>query len=931
MEVRRHGPTRAPGTAVIEREGGAPIQTGGLGYAAMLGLFEKGTPGEAVFASSARALARIFGGRHDGLYDASGSLVRALAPDAAQDYFAEGGGYGGFVGVRITDGTEVAAEVKLFGRKLGGRVYDPDGGDEVKTAVLKVVAKSGGRWGGQGRRYYSYGAAGSVLTATTATTGVTMDANELAGGTLRVALADGSVYQDYEIVSNTAAGVVTVKSDSAMSTLFPSGNVHVLAMAAPVTLDTGAAKRLGVKVSPASNGSDSSFALSVFADGFLVKTWDNLSMDRNSTRFVENVVSADAANYEIDVTSLVGAGVTVTADHRPSNFYAMPLTVVGKKVTFQTFHVASVDEPANVIVGQILEPDDILSAYRFDRPYRLTFTWVAGTTKYTVAMSEIGGTGVGAAFLPDFSCGATTFADKVYDPGLYYPKVVLDHVSAPTDGAEFAIDVIPVPGEAVSGRLAPDATDDHTRHLIIETDYNYAKIESGDLSGVTVATKANVTGTADISGGVTVDATNNLINLKFDGRTLVDVTLSLGASQTTDDVVDDINARVATLFPQTTPVIASNSGGKVKLTSPGGPDGAGIASSIEVINPGSNDALTILGFTAGTTYGTDGDEMLIECESALWGGYDGLAPDVDDYLDALSLATGALRGIDGQGYGTLMVSIPGVTEALTSSTSGSGSDAETVQRKAADFCYQYDHVCLVEYPVSVTTEQVANSYLTNVLGRNDCMAAYFPGWVNVPDPDKTDSNKSIPVSGQVSGLWALVANQNGHYGAPAAGDGYRLSRVVSLPTGGTRLDEEFLTPRGVNVIKRRGASYVVWGGRSASANANWRWVTQRLQMNHYKWIILESFDWVIFRLNDQKLWGELRAVLLDYFIKEWQRGALYGESAGEAVTVKIDSENNTAVDRENGDLNAQIVLTLPNFVERFVVNVSKAGVSIATA
>ncbi len=182
----------------------------------------------------------------------------------------------------------------------------------------------------------------------------------------------------------------------------------------------------------------------------------------------------------------------------------------------------------------------------------------------------------------------------------------------------------------------------------------------------------------------------------------------------------------------------------------------------------------------------------------------------------------------------------------------------------------------------------------------------------------------MPQSGAILGREALVASTWEGYHKAAAGIDVDLPRVLELPTGDRALNEEFLNPRGINVIKPYQGRFIVWGDRTLAATPTWKFAHQREQMSYYEWVLRENFDWIIFAINDPRTQDEALTALNNYFLPEWSvKRALQGTSFQEAAAIKIDEEINTPATRAQGDLFAEIILWLADTVERFIITIGK--------
>jgi len=899
--IRRFGAIKSAGVGIIERPAQEAIVASKLGVAALVGVFERGkisTAAAPQFNScpNKRLLSKRMGGRIDA----------SLAPDVAIDYFDHGQGAGELICVRVTDGNELVPEITLYSRDWGVDFHagDPAKGNapQIKRPVLKVKAKNAGRWGGRARLLTGEAnvAAGNDLTETTLDASFTsgLEINEFAGAVLTL-VGSGKTY---EIVSNTANGVFTVKTGSKMLTdMDGSTDGTFLIELARSVLDSGGRKGLGVKLLTAEVDPGSNFGLGVYVDGQRVRTYATLSMDPASRYYAPELINSDTSNDEIEVVDLLPVAQAIDPDLRPANFYGKLLALDATSATFYTTQVYSVSHANIRIAGITLGADP--------KPHRLTFTWDDAGGKYTVVASENQESGVDLRNLAVFTVGAGEKIGQTYSAlNKHTVGLTIDHVTgSPTDGSTIVIDVLPINKfAAVGGSLFPDAVNSPLKSLRVKASTSSRiTVESGDPTIIATApTKAVVTGA--IAENFVVNAgVNDGFSFRFNGRKLITGTLTAGAARTAVQVAGDINTAANLIYPGLNP--ASDVGGNVVLS--GAALGEGVTSMVDVVAV-ANDCYTLLGFSVGQTIGT-GPESELRYNSEPAGGHDGGAPADQKYIDAISIADSPLNRVKGRGV--MGFAVPGVTSTQ-------------VQKQGISYAEAANHMFHMEFPSSTTEDDAAVSYVNDTIGRSDHLVPYFPTYVYTPDPDKPGQRKLIPVTGMALGKRAYYARLFNGYHRPAAGVEATLPEIVETTIGERVLNEEMLNPQGINVIKKLGANYVLWGGRTANTSADFKFHTHRYQLSHYEWTFLDSFQFIIFHLNDAASRELLKMMFTSYFRGELSVGAITGESLEDAVTIKIDDENNTLANAENGDLNVEIAVRLTNFVERLLITIGKAGI-----
>lgn len=180
-------------------------------------------------------------------------------------------------------------------------------------------------------------------------------------------------------------------------------------------------------------------------------------------------------------------------------------------------------------------------------------------------------------------------------------------------------------------------------------------------------------------------------------------------------------------------------------------------------------------------------------------------------------------------------------------------------------------------------------------------ALYYP-WIKVSDP-LTGKTKDVPPSGAVVGTYSFTDVQRGVHKAPAGiTEGY-LNSAVGIERQITRGEQELLNPNGINAIRQfPSAGIVVWGARTLSADAEWKYVNVRRLILFIEESIEDGSQWVVFEPNDRSLWAKVKRDVTAFLTVVWQSGALFGATPQEAFYVKIDDENNPQETRDLGRL-----------------------------
>lgn len=178
-------------------------------------------------------------------------------------------------------------------------------------------------------------------------------------------------------------------------------------------------------------------------------------------------------------------------------------------------------------------------------------------------------------------------------------------------------------------------------------------------------------------------------------------------------------------------------------------------------------------------------------------------------------------------------------------------------------------------------------------------AAMYHPWVKVMDP-LSKNTAAIPPSGSIAGIYARNDNSRGVWKAPA---NEVVSGCVGLDCSYTVGEQDILNPKGVNLIRSFvGQGIRVWGARTLSSNASWKYVNVRRLFIYLEESIRQNTNWVVFEPNDQVLWLRVRRTIEVFLSNVWKNGALAGGSEAEAFFVDIGPNTMTQDDIDNGRL-----------------------------
>lgn len=213
-----------------------------------------------------------------------------------------------------------------------------------------------------------------------------------------------------------------------------------------------------------------------------------------------------------------------------------------------------------------------------------------------------------------------------------------------------------------------------------------------------------------------------------------------------------------------------------------------------------------------------------------------------------------------------------------------------------------DRVAILDPPPGLNPQAV-HEWRTRGAGYDSRFATMYWPWVKVFDPS-SGGNKFVPPSGHMAGVWARNDDSRGVHKAPA---NEVVRGAISLETQITKAEHDLLNPVGINCIRAfPGRGVRVWGARTLSSDAEWRYLNVRRLFNYLEESILLGTQWVVFEPNDHALWARIRRTISAFLVNEWRKGALFGTTPDEAFFVKCDDETNPAEGIDAGQVVCQI-------------------------
>ncbi len=220
-------------------------------------------------------------------------------------------------------------------------------------------------------------------------------------------------------------------------------------------------------------------------------------------------------------------------------------------------------------------------------------------------------------------------------------------------------------------------------------------------------------------------------------------------------------------------------------------------------------------------------------------------------------------------------------------------DVEVVQAAMVSQCERLKtRFAILDFP-DPTDHRRASQW--RLLFDSPYAAFYFP-WVQIDTP--SGQIRLVPPSGHVAGIYSKCDKEVGVFRAPANEE---LHGVVNLGRNLFDTDIGQLNAEGINCLKSfptRGIR--VWGARTVSSDAQWRYVNVRRVVNAVIRSVEQGLQWAVFEANTPILWKSLERQVGAFLRDLWDKGFFRGDSPEDAFYVKCDEETNPREVRDAG-------------------------------
>ena len=254
---------------------------------------------------------------------------------------------------------------------------------------------------------------------------------------------------------------------------------------------------------------------------------------------------------------------------------------------------------------------------------------------------------------------------------------------------------------------------------------------------------------------------------------------------------------------------------------------------------------------------------------------------------------------------------------------------KAVQQAMLDHCAKMkDRFAILDCPPGMNPQQIKDWRMKETGYDSKYGALYYP-WIKVANPLGDGETVPVPPSGHMAGIYARSDTERGVHKAPA---NEIVRGALGLELKVTKSEQDSLNPVGINCIRAfPGRGIRVWGARTISSDAQWRYINVRRLFNFIEESIELGTQWVVFEPNDRDLWERIKRDITAFLTRVWRDGALFGATPDEAFYVKCDDELNTVEVRDAGQVIVEIGLAPVKPAEFVIFRISQWAGGAAVA
>lgn len=224
------------------------------------------------------------------------------------------------------------------------------------------------------------------------------------------------------------------------------------------------------------------------------------------------------------------------------------------------------------------------------------------------------------------------------------------------------------------------------------------------------------------------------------------------------------------------------------------------------------------------------------------------------------------------------------------------------------------------------TNQVVNAAANHAKTLDEALAIVFPLYKSILT-GVGNSTTTMPPSGAIAGVYALVDRTRGVWKAPA---NVSLTNVIAPATSFTateleNLNVDTVAGKSINAIRAfTGKGTLVFGARTLAGNDNeWRYISVRRFFNMVEESCKKATEPFVFEPNDANTWVKVQGMIENFLTVLWRQGALQGAKPEHAFYVALGlGKTMTALDILEGRMIVEIGMAVVRPAEFIILQFS---------
>lgn len=238
------------------------------------------------------------------------------------------------------------------------------------------------------------------------------------------------------------------------------------------------------------------------------------------------------------------------------------------------------------------------------------------------------------------------------------------------------------------------------------------------------------------------------------------------------------------------------------------------------------------------------------------------------------------------------------------------TEAAQVAATAEEFCADERAFYILDVPQNDSTrddpDEISSWLDENATLRHKNAALYYPRPM-LADSLNDYRLRLVAPSGTIAGLYARTDSTRGVWKAPG-GTEATLKGIQDLEYILTDAENGSLNPLGINCFRNFPVyGNVCWGARTLEGSdqqaSEWKYIPVRRMALYLEESLYRGTQWVVFELNDEPLWAQIRLNVGAFMHNLFRQGAFQGQTPKEAYFVKCDRETTTQNDIDRGIVN----------------------------